>query len=96
MKVIDFVNWLSAEVESSYVVKTHCSNDFTFVVNESINATSSSDTCIDFDGGISAKGLINYVARHNLEGYAMYNSGHGDVYFDDIHVHVADKRVYVQ
>lgn len=94
MKVIDFVNWLSVEVESDYVVKTRCSDDFLFVVNESVNAVSSSDTCIGFDGGISAKRLINYVARHNLEGYTMYNSGHGDVYLDDIHV--VSKKVYVQ
>lgn len=96
MKVIDFVNWLSVEAESDYMVKTCCSNDFVFVVNESVNAASGSDTCIGFDGGISAKELISYVARHNIEGYTMYNSVHGDVYFDDIYVHVADKEVRVQ
>lgn len=95
MKVIDFANWLST-VRPNYVVKTYCSNDFVFVVNESSHAPSNSDTCINFEGGISVERLISHIARHNLEGYTMYNSAHGDVLLDDIHVHGIDSEVYVR
>lgn len=95
MKVIDFVNWLST-VKPNYVVKTYCSNDFIFIVNESVSATSDSDTCINFEGGVSVKGLINYITRHNLEGYTMYNSVHSEIYLDDIRTTAVDGEIYVR
>lgn len=95
MRVVSFMNWLYG-IPSNYVVKTDGRDRFIFVVNKLDGVFRSLDTRINFEGGISVRELINYIARHNLEAYMMYNSIHGDVYFHRLRVSVYDREVYVQ
>lgn len=82
MRVIDFVNWISNFTPTDKV-RTSGSSAFKFVVNPSDHAQPDSDTCICFDGGISVKELVRYVALHNIEAYEMYKSSHGNICYND-------------
>lgn len=84
MRVIDFVDYVLSFSNYKSKVITKQRNVFNFVVNESANAPSDSDTYICFDGGISVKELINYITLHNLEAYTMYQSGQYNLDCNDV------------
>lgn len=85
MKVIKFMNWISVFALDS-MVKTFHSDNLLFFVNKSSDASSDSDIRVSFDGGISVRDLLGYIAQHNLEAHTMYASDHREIYVDEIGV----------